>query len=98
MASIANCSYESGRIVMTLAGRAAGTTTITARTTDDSGVMATCKVTVTKPTDINGINISEYGYTYYTLDGIRLNSRPRKEGVYIREKDGRREKVVVRRK
>lgn len=33
---------------------------------------------------------------YYNLNGIRVQGQPQRSGIYIREKGGQREKVVIR--
>lgn len=74
-----------------------GTATITATSTDGSDLTATCEVTVTKPTGINGLSTEDNdGAAYFTIDGVRLTSSPQQGGIYIREKGGQREKVVIK--
>lgn len=47
---------------------------------------------------INEMNVGvENGdATYYTLDGTKLNNRPQQDGIYIRQKGGQREKIVIK--
>lgn len=47
---------------------------------------------------INEMNVGvENGdATYYTLGGTKLNNRPQQDGIYIRQKGGQREKVVIK--
>lgn len=82
-------------------GISLGTAIITATSKDGLGATGSCQVTVTN--QIDGIEsiTSEDEFqrtTYYTLDGIKLQGKPQKEGVYIRHTDGKSEKVVVKRK
>lgn len=79
-------------------GIALGTATITATAKDGLGATASCEVSVVESTAINGIASNADVATYYTLDGIKLQGKPQKEGVYIRNTDGKSEKVVVKRK
>lgn len=46
--------------------------------------------------DHNGI-VDKGGVAYYTLSGTRLNNRPQKDGIYIQVKNGKSQKVVVKR-
>lgn len=79
-------------------GVSQGKAIITAKTTDGSKLSANCIVTVTEPTGIDGVVASEAdGFVYYTLDGMKLGGKPQLEGIYIRVKDGQRQKVVIRR-
>lgn len=76
-----------------------GKAIITAKTTDGSNLTANCIVTVTAPSGIEGTYVDEAdGSVYYSLDGIKLQGKPQKEGVYIRNTDSKSEKVVVKRK
>lgn len=51
------------------------------------------------PAGINVITLDEEdGAAYYQLGGVKLASKPQQEGIYIRVKDGKSQKVVVRKK
>lgn len=79
-------------------GVSVGKSIITAKTTDGSNLTANCVVTVVKATGIEGVSSEKTdGFEYYTLGGVRLDRKPQQEGVYIREKDGKRQKIVIRR-
>lgn len=86
---------ENGNIL----GVSVGKSIITAKTTDGSNLSDDCVVTVTESTGLDGIAVDEAdGSAYYTLDGMKLQMKPQKAGVYIRERDGVRQKVVVNEK
>ena len=76
-----------------------GTATITVTSTDGSGVTATCEVTVTEATGIEGLSTSDnVGVAYYTTDGVRLTNNPQQGGIYIRQQGDKRKKVVIKRR
>lgn len=75
-----------------------GTATITATAKDGLGAVASCLVTVTS--QIDGIeSVTSEGNlqrtVYYTLDGVQLQDKPQKEGVYIRVTNGKSQKIVI---
>lgn len=74
-----------------------GTTVITAKTTDGSNLSDQCVINVIDPTGIDGITTEDNKNTiYYNIDGTNLISRPQRPGIYIRDDNGRRQKVIVR--
>lgn len=64
----------------------------------DSGsdVSAICYVSVSDQTGIRAVDHDGADAAYYTLSGLRVSGRPQQSGVYIRVKDGRSQKFVVR--
>lgn len=86
---------EAGNIL----GVSPGKSIITAKTTDGSNLTANCVVTVATTTRIDATTTdTTNNATYYTLSGVMLHAKPQQEGVYIRVKDGKSQKVIVRRK
>ena len=55
-------------------------------------------VIVKKTTGINPVYVSDddKGIAWYTLTGMKMPSRPTNPGLYIRVKDGRATKVIVK--
>lgn len=76
---------------------AEGETIITAKTTDGSNLSVSCALKVSDAAGIEGV-VSDSGEntTYYQLNGIKLAGEPQKDGVYVKEKNGVREKVVIK--
>lgn len=97
VATATRMADDGNPIAITVKGHKAGTAIVTAEMTDGSGAKATCIVNVTDPTAIEGVAVDmEEGTAYYTLSGVKLDHKPQQEGIYIRVKDGKSQKVVVK--
>lgn len=84
---------ENGIIVSYVSGSA----TITATSKSTPSVSASCLVLVGEATGIDVVTIgNDADATYYTLDGLKLTTKPQQEGIYIRVKDGKSQKIVIK--